>query len=629
MKKLSRVFQVVAIVAIVLVVIYSGIAVLLYSSSGSFPQKKTPYPPVRIKNLIWPTVGFPELATPGASLEVEFDPGASRSDRGSSAGEPTGWRAVLTGARAALRGLEYGLKPVRVWQGVSSRWPGGTSRGGPYRVWHAEFKIPTDAVPELYDLTVEADTGGMHVSDKQPHAVSISEAISNNFRFATLADIHVHKRNMSGVLQPQTNKGISPEGRPVFFENAIKQVNLIRPDFVILLGDFVYAQHAPGEYQVEFENFYDTLSDFEVPVFVVPGNHDQYINEVDGARIWEESLGPLFYSFDVAGCHFTAVNTSEWPNSDRIVMSKLGLFIYPRKWQGQVLDAPNENDEKGYVGQLAWIKDDLASHQGSKLRIMLMHHDPYRPGGTGKLCWDDERFVGVYTLGGGGKGRVALKQLASKYKVAYVFTGHVHSDYVGREKWADGSGETVYANQTCVYFDEGGVQEKYPGYRLVGVEGGRIKRFTYTNADSSIPFYDGSIPNGKTDLDDLEQPALSADLIVGGDRRMSGQDAGTATGGNQSTPAGWKVTNYLAVPMMLDGLVMEADQSSAGYQVDGGEVYRVVKVPGGSRVLLYVRAAIGDGVPGKNANRRGRPAVNEVTFQSLVTGATPAPATVP
>jgi hypothetical protein len=35
--------------------------------------------------------------------------------------------------------------------------------------------------------------------------------------------------------------------------------------------------------------------------------------------------GPPSYSFDVADCHFTAANTSEWPDGDRIVMSKLGL----------------------------------------------------------------------------------------------------------------------------------------------------------------------------------------------------------------------------------------------------------------------------------------------------------------
>jgi 3',5'-cyclic AMP phosphodiesterase CpdA len=621
MKTLSRVLKVVGILVISLVVIYSGIAVALYSSSGRFPQKRTPYPPVRIKNLIWPSVGFPELVTPGASLEVEFDPDASQRGSTGGAAAPSDWRAVLKPARASLSGLRYGLRPARVWQAVSSHWPQGTSRGGPYRVWHAEFKVPAEAVPELYDLTVEVDSGNGLLSDRQPHAVSISEKIDDDFRFATLADIHVHRRNISGFFQPQTNKGISLEGRPVFFEDAIKQVNLIRPDFVILLGDLVRAQHERGDFQPEFENFYETLLEFEVPVFLVPGNHDQYINEVDGAKIWEESLGPLRYSFDVAGCHFTAVNTYEWPNSDRIVMSKLGLFVYPRRWQGQVLDARKENDEGSYAGQLAWIRDDLAAHKDSKLRVMLLHHDPFRPGGSGKLSWKDERFVGVYTMGGNGRGRVALKNLASEYKVAYVFTGHVHSDYIGRAKWVDGTGDTVYANQTCVYFDEGGVREKYPGYRLVNVRDGGIKGVAYLNHESSIPFYDGSVPNGKTDLDNLDRPALSAEAVAGADLRTSGQGIGAEAGGGQSTPTGWKVTNYLAVRMALGGLVLETARSNVGYPVSGGEVYRVVKVPDGSRVLLYIKATIDKGVPGKNAGDPGVPAVKEVALRSPVTDA--------
>jgi hypothetical protein len=122
-------------------------------------------------------------------------------------------------------------------------------------------------------------------------------------------------------------------------------------------------------------------------------------------------------------------------------------------------------------------------------------------------------------------------------------------------------------------------------------------------------------------LDNLERPALSADSVVDADRRMSGQDAGAATG--------WKLTNYLGVPMVLDGLVVEAAESNAGYPVSGGEVYRVVKVPDSSRVLLYIRAAIDNGVPGKNAKNPGTPAVTEVTFQSLVTDATQAPVAVP
>jgi 3',5'-cyclic AMP phosphodiesterase CpdA len=607
MSKLTRALKVIGVIAIVLIVIYSGIAVWLYSSAGKIRLKPTAYPPAHIKNLIWPTIGYPSLVTPGARLEVEFDLNEVGPAGGDSTETPSGWQAVLKPARAALAGLSYRLLPTRTWRDVSSRWPRGTARGGPYRVWHAQFLLSADAVPELYDLTVEADAGGKHLSDSQPHAVSVSESIGNDFRFVTLADIHVHQRNISGVFQKQTNKGISSEGRPVFFENAIAQVNLIRPDFVVMLGDFVYAQHAAGEYQPESEEFYRALSGFEVPVFAVPGNHDQYVNQVNGARVWEQSMGPLFYSFDVGDCHFTAVNTSEWPESDRQVMSKLGLFVYPRKWQGQVLEATNEKDPGTYRGQLARIRDDLASHQGSKLRVILMHHDPYRPGGTGKLSWNNERFAGLYSLGGGGKGRVAIARLAAKYRVAMVFTGHIHSDYVGSAPWSTAPGRTVYANQTCVYFDEGGVQDKYPGYRLVDVEGGTIKGYTYTNSDSSIPFYDGSVPNGMTDLDHLDRPALAYDSDLGSLR--------------------WNVSSYLAVPVELRGISMVVPNLPGGYAASNGEVYRTVTLPGGSQSLVYVRVPVAKGVPGKSATSHGTPSEVGIQLMPRVPAASGAGAT--
>jgi 3',5'-cyclic AMP phosphodiesterase CpdA len=616
-KTLVRALQVIGIIAIALVVIYSGIGIAVYSSTGRFPVKRTMYPPVRIQNLAWPTIGYPALVTGGSSLEVEFDFNQVGRGGGAQPEGPTGWQAVLRPSRSALRELSYDLKPLKSWMEISGRWPVGTSRGAPYRVWHAEFQLPADASPELYDLTVEASVGEKRFSDTQPHSVSVAEKLTGDFRFMTLSDIHVHRRNISGFFSEQTDKGITPEGRPVFFERAIEQVNLIRPDFVILLGDFVRAQRSPGDYQIEFENFYHALSLFEVPVFTVPGNHDQYINEVDGAVIWEESLGPLHYSFDVADCHFAAVNTTEWPRSDRVVMEKLNLFVYPRKWQGQVLDAQDEKKVSCYDGQLGWLRDDLAAHKNSKLRVMLMHHDPFVPDGEGQ-SFENERFAGVYTLGGDGKGKVALRELASTYNVAIVFTGHLHSDDLGRIKWKDGSGETVFANQTCVYYDEGGVQEAYPGYRLVEVEKGALKSFAYLDEYHSIPFYDGSVLNGETDLDNLDRPAVSAAEFILAGRPVTGHEVPTGTG-VVVTRAGWEVKNYLGIPMDLRGLVMEVPYSPNGYDTSAGEIYRVTQLQGSSRVLLYARIEIGKGIPGKSATRPGIPAQIEVTVYPLVT----------
>jgi predicted MPP superfamily phosphohydrolase len=592
-KHLKRALQAAGIIVIILIILYAGIAVVLYSSSGAFPMKDTGVPPVRIKNLVWPTIGYPAMLAPGATLSVEFDFNRPGDIGDAQPDKSIKWNAVLKPARTALKGMAYRLKASRIYREISDRWPAGTSRGPPNEVWHAEFRLPSDAVPELYDLTVKAEADGRTYTDRQPHSVAVTEVTKGDFRFVTLSDIHVHRRNISAAFQPQSNKGITLEGRPVFFERAIDQVNLIRPDFVIMLGDYVRAQHAPGDYQIEFENFYETLSRFEVPVFMIPGNHDQYINEVDGAVVWEENLGPLRYSFDVAGCHFTAANTTDWPRSDRIVMKKLGLFVYPRKWQGQLLESQNEKKVEEFRAQLGWMREDLEASQAALSRFLLLHHDPYVPNGEG-IAFKNERFALLYSLGGGGKGKTAARELATTYRVAFAFTGHNHFDDVGRVDWHDGAGETVYANQTCVTYDKGGMQDHYPGYRLVEVEGGLVKSFAYVTGDNSIPFYDGSSLRGETDIDNLDRPALSA----------------TEEGD------GWLVESYLGIDMELRGLVLEVPSSQGDYATTGGEVYRYVKVPGKDRALVYVSAVAPRGVPGASATRPGTPSRTEVAVSA-------------
>jgi 3',5'-cyclic AMP phosphodiesterase CpdA len=584
-KKYRLALYIVVIFLLVLLLAYAGLSAVVYTSVGRFPTKGAKYPTPQIRSLIWPTIGYPALVAPGGLIDAEVDlTGGAQAERTS------GWQAIIRPARKALSNLVYRLSPRRAWRSASSRWPRGTRFGSSRGIWHVELEIPAEAVPELYDLTIEADTSIGHISDGQRHAVSVIDGPKKDLTFISLADIHVHERGLSGFAQKQTDKGISPDGRPIFFEKAIEQVNLIRPDFVVVLGDNVRGQKNPGEYQKEFEWFFKELARFEVPTFLVPGNHDLYVNQVDGLRVWQENIGPPWYSFDIGDSHFTCVNTYEWPYADRIVMKKLGLFVYPHKWQGEILEAKDEKDVSTYSGQLAWIRDDLAAHQNSPLRLMLLHHDPYRPNGEG-IAFDNERFAGIFSLGGRGKGRTALKELASRYRVQMVLSGHIHSDYVGHAPWSDGKGETVYANQTCVYFDEGGMADKYPGYRLVKVQGGRVTDFTYLDGFHSMPLYDGSVVKGETDLDHLERPALAA------------------AGGGSSLR--WEVASYLGVPVELRGLIVTAPGSSA-YSALGGEVYRTVKIPGDNQVLLYVRTPVPKGTPGKSATKPGNPARVEV-----------------
>jgi hypothetical protein len=132
---------------------------------------------------------------------------------------------------------------------------------------------------------------------------------------------------------------------------------------------------------------------------------------------------------------------------------------------------------------------------------------------------------------------------------------------------------------------------------------------TYLDGKHSIPFYDGSVLNGETDIDRLTRPALSAETVE------SGVDV--AAGG-----AGWLARSYLAQPMELRGLITEIASSEGDLVAEGGELYRVVPIPGTGRSLVYVTTRLGAGVPGKSASVAGRPFEREV-------GVSPAEATVP
>lgn len=586
-------------VALVLLTIYGGIDHYLNSSWGSFPTDEAEYRTPAIQELIWPTIGYPAMIVGGGEVTLEVDLSAGERKAGQP-GEVTEWRAAIGASRSELDGLEYELECGGSWKGKSERWPHDSRFGSAAEVWHVEFEVPEGAVPELYDLSIEAETSLGTVSDGQEHALAVVEDDDDNFTYISLADVHVHRRDISTWVSAQTDKGISPEGVPLFFYEAIDQVNLVRPDFVVMLGDYVRAQNDPGDYEIEFENYFRALQRFQVPVFMVPGNHDLYVCGVDGKRVWEENIGPLYYSFDVGDCHFACVNTYQWPYQDRVVMSKFGgLISYPRKWQGQILGAGDDEETMPPEGQPAWLRDDLAAHGESLLRIVLLHHCPFTPEGKG-AAFDNQEFAAVLRFGGGGAGREALRKLFSQKKVDLVMSGHRHHDDVGTSPWEEGGGETVYAGQTCVYFDEGGVQDKYPGYRLVGVQEGSLEGLTYTDERHSLPFYDGSNLHGDTDLDGLEREALGAEC-----------SESEADGSERLT---WEVENYLSVPMELEGLIAEAPAAEEGYYCEGGEIYRVVAVPGEpGRVLLYARTVVRAGEQGESVAQPGTPARMTVT----------------
>ena len=98
--------------------------------------------------------------------------------------------------------------------------------------------------------------------------------------------------------------------RPGIFEDAVRKLNLLQPEFVVSVGDLIegYTRDA-DQINLEWDEFSGFIDKLEMPFFYVPGNHD-YTNEVM-ANIWEKRFGPSYYHFVYRDVLFLCLNSEE------------------------------------------------------------------------------------------------------------------------------------------------------------------------------------------------------------------------------------------------------------------------------------------------------------------------------
>jgi len=91
----------------------------------------------------------------------------------------------------------------------------------------------------------------------------------------------------------------------------VRQVNELDADFVLICGDLV---HHPSD--SSFNDFRDITAGFDMPVYLVAGNHDVGNSPSDSSlRYFRENLGEDYYDFTYGGWAFVICNTQLWKNS--------------------------------------------------------------------------------------------------------------------------------------------------------------------------------------------------------------------------------------------------------------------------------------------------------------------------
>jgi predicted phosphodiesterase len=150
-------------------------------------------------------------------------------------------------------------------------------------------------------------------------------------------------------------------------EGAVREVNLLKPDLVFHIGDFV-----PGylrdmeQWERDIARVKAVLAGLEGPFFPVAGNHDVMTgtgatNDRRGEELYKKHFGPLYYSFDFRFAHFVCLYTEETLES-----------------------APRLSRT-----QLDWLRDDLAK-TSARCVFVLLHKPVWEYPDAG---WDDVHAI--------------------------------------------------------------------------------------------------------------------------------------------------------------------------------------------------------------------------------------------
>ncbi len=143
------------------------------------------------------------------------------------------------------------------------------------------------------------------------------------------------------------------EHRDGVFEGEMPpKVNLVRPEFVMSVGDLIEGYTTDrAELAAQWDGIDAAAKKLAMPFFYVPGNHD--MSNAVMAEVWKERLGPSYYHFVYRDVLFLALN------------SELFGMVHDPKTQ---LPGPWKQAE-----QLAWIEKTLRENAGVRWTFVFVH----------------------------------------------------------------------------------------------------------------------------------------------------------------------------------------------------------------------------------------------------------------
>ena len=201
--------------------------------------------------------------------------------------------------------------------------------------------------------------------------------------------------------------------REGIFEVAVEQLNLLRPELIVSVGDLIEGG-TPDREQLarEWDSFDQRAEQARAPIFRVGGNHD--LTHPEMWKVWDERYGKRYYHFIYKDVLFLVLDTEDNPpdvqqqvfdireEAMRIIEAEgWGAFEGTRYGQSIIRKSGRIGEE-----QAAYFQQVIAQNPQVRWTFVLMHKPAWeRPG--------EERF--------------SIIEAALAGRPYTVFYGHVHS----------------------------------------------------------------------------------------------------------------------------------------------------------------------------------------------------------
>jgi len=234
-------------------------------------------------------------------------------------------------------------------------------------LWLLRAIIPDIILSELYDLKLEIPGEN---TDIEKNAVHIIPGYKDDFYFIHITDTHLPTSNYCRDSYYQQDSSNVEDLREV-----MKDISLINPAFVLHTGDLIHE----GELEDYLHNRYYSktkriLSEFEVPLYLVAGNHDlggwsdTPMSDGTARRNWwrffgwksldnSSGINPPFtqdYTFEYGDCHFIGLES----------------YLNYDWWRSEIYGGASF-----IPSQIAWLEQELSMIDESELKILFYHYD--------------------------------------------------------------------------------------------------------------------------------------------------------------------------------------------------------------------------------------------------------------